>query len=238
MLIEVCTDLNLSLATPAKSASNAVGQAMRRTNHPSIHHPRAIRIIITIAALALSCIMANAQEIATRQQSASLQAFGLLSYVQPHYDPSNNIGGTFGADLDFRPLYRYRPSLDLRATFAPGSDVSETTYDFGPRIEADFGRIRPYACFLIGHGSITFQHPIITPAGPYTHDDSLVYSGGFGADYMLSRSLGLRGDFMLQRWNLAGTGSNSTPPFHPRLLSLGVDYRFDFNRVHIHKQRE
>jgi hypothetical protein len=183
----------------------------------------------------LGCCIARAQEMPTRTQVASLQAFGLLSYVQPHYDTANNIGGGFGADLDFRPLYRFEPSVELRATFAPGADVSETTYQFGPRLELDLGRLKPYGYILLGPGTITFTHPITTPQGPYTHDNSIVYSAGLGADYMLTPQIGVRGDLMVQSWNLGNAG-NAAAAFKPLIFSIGVDYRFDFNHSHHHRQ--
>ena len=198
------------------------------------------KMSLSIAAIAVFMAFAPrnaaAQEMAAKSQGASLQAFGLLSYVQPHYDPSNNIGGSFGADLNFRPLYRFQPSFELRATFAPGADVSETTYDFGPRLEADLGRLKPYGYILIGSGAITFAHPIVFPTGPYTHDNSLVYSGGFGADYMVTPQIGIRGDIMIQRWDVGDSSDANNMPFHPRIYSIGVDYRFDFNHVRRNRQ--
>jgi hypothetical protein len=192
---------------------------------------RKMGLIAILFCLTLACGTVRAQEIPARTQGASLQAFGLISYVQPHYDTANNIGGSFGADLNFRPFKFLQPSVELRATFAPGSDVSETTYDFGPRVELDLGRLKPYGYFLIGPGKITFAHPVVFPTGPYAQDNSLVYSGGIGADYMLSSQIGLRGDLMVQSWNLGGQGDPSTTSFNPRLFSFGIDYRFDFNRV-------
>jgi hypothetical protein len=97
-------------------------------------------------------------------------------------------------------------------------------------MELDYGRLHPYLAALIGHGTITYAHPLITATGPYTHDDSLVYSGVVGADYMLSRQIGLRGEITQQRWNL-GSGTTSVI-FNPRIFSVGADYRFDFNKVH------
>jgi Outer membrane protein beta-barrel domain len=187
---------------------------------------------VTVFCMALAFgSTARAQDMPTRTQGAALQVFGLVSYVQPHYDTANNKGGAFGADLNFRPLFLFQPSLEARATFAPGTDVSETTYDFGPRLEMDLGRLRPYGFILIGTGTITFTQPIMTPTGPYTHDSSLVYSGGFGADYMLTSQFGVRGEIMVQSWNLGGQGSVASASFNPRIFSAGVDYRFDFNRV-------
>jgi len=192
--------------------------------------------ILTLA-VALLCAMAasraSAQEVPTRNQFAGLQAFGLFSYVQPHYGAASNPGGTLGADLNFRPLYFLQPSLDMRYTFAPGADVTENTLGFGPRVELTFSRLHPYLYALVGHGTITFANPISTPTGPYTHDDSLVLGGGFGADYMLTRQLGLRAEVTQQRWNL-GNGPTSVI-FHPRIYSVGVDYRFDFNKVSRHR---
>jgi hypothetical protein len=176
----------------------------------------------------LICDTVTAQEIPTKQQDSSLQFFGLYSYVQGHYYPSNNSGISLGADLNLRPLSLIQPSLEVRATFAPGPDQHETTYDFGPRVEANLNRLHPYAFALIGTGTITFPHPVIYPSGPYSHDNSVVFSGGVGVDYVLTPRFGIRGDLMVQRWNLGG--ANTTIIFHPRLYSFGVDYHFDFNR--------
>jgi hypothetical protein len=195
----------------------------------SITMQRLRRIGITLA-FGAACSLAAAQEIPTRTQSASLQAFGLFSYVEPHYDSATNMGGSFGADLNLRPLYLLQPSLELRATFAPGADASETTYNFGPRLEVDLGRLRPYVTLMIGTGSINFTHPIVYPTGPYAHDSSIVYSGTVGADYMITRQVALRGDVMLQSWNL-GNSPSTAVIFHPQIYSFGVDYRFDFNLI-------
>ena len=185
---------------------------------------------------ALLCNSARAQEVPARTQGASLQAFGMFSYVQPHYDPSNNIGGSLGVDLNWRPLSVWQPSVEIRATFAPGADVSETTYNFGPRLEMNLGRLRPYVTGQIGTGSIHFKNPIVTPTGPYTHDSSAVYSVAFGADYMLTPQLGVRGDVMVQSWDL-GDSTGTAITFHPRLYSFGVDYRFDLNALRLHRHR-
>jgi len=188
-------------------------------------------MVAALLCMAIACGTARAQEMPTRTQGASLQAFGLISYVQPHYDTANNTGGSLGADLNFRPFELLQPSVELRATFAPGADVSETTYDFGPRLEVNLGRLKPYAFVLIGPGTITFAHPIVFASGPYTHDSSLVYSGGVGADYMLTPQIGLRGEIMVQSWNLGSPQAAVSDSFNPRIFSVGVDYRFDFNGV-------
>jgi hypothetical protein len=199
------------------------GKMMRQKRRAGRH--------IILLCMAMAFGTAGAQDMPTRTQGASLQVFGLVSYVQPHYDTANNKGGALGADIDFRPFYLMEPSVEVRATFAPGSDVSQTTYDFGPRLEFNLGRLKPYATILIGTGNITFTQPIMTPTGPYTHDNSVVFSEGFGADYMLSPQIGLRGDIMVQSWNLGGQGNSTSSSFNPHLYSFGVDYRFDFNRV-------
>jgi hypothetical protein len=177
---------------------------------------------IAICALAFACATASAQDALNR--AASLQAFALYTHVAPHYGPSTNNGVSLGLDLNARPLYRLQPSLEARFTFAPGSDVTENTYNFGPRLEYKIGRLHPSIFALIGTGGITFHHPITFPSGPYTHDNSIIWSGGIGTDYMVTPRIGLRADVLLQRWNL-GSGSSSVI-FHPRLYSIGVSYRF------------
>ncbi len=62
-----------------------------------------------VLAFGLACRTTSAQEIPTQQQSATLQVFGLYSYVQPHYYPSNNSGGSLGADLNLRAYYHLIP---------------------------------------------------------------------------------------------------------------------------------
>jgi len=176
-------------------------------------------------------IAATAQEIPTKQQAASLQLFGAYSLVQTHYGTANNSGVSVGADLNLRPLSLVQPSLEVRGTFASGSTVTENTYDAGPRLEFNLNRVRPYIYAEIGAGSITFAHPVIYPSGPYSHDNSIVFSGGIGADYMIARQWALRADIMQQRWNLGGGAT--TTVLHPRIYSFGVDYRFDFNTFHV-----
>jgi hypothetical protein len=206
---------------------------MRRESVKMTLRIQGFALFLGLLSIALGCATARAQEIPARQQGASLQVFGLMSYVQPHFNTANNIGGSLGADLNFRPLDFLEPSLEIRGTFAPGSDVTENTYQFGPRVAVDFSRVKPYLYFLIGSGSITFHPPLPTPEGPYTHDGSVVYSGGAGVDYMLTPQLGIRADAMLQHWNLGdGPLSSANKPFYPHLYSFGVDYRFDFNRIH------
>ncbi len=190
---------------------------------------------VFILVCGLACSTTSAQEIPTQQQSASLQLFGLYSYVQPHYYPSSSNGISLGADLNLRSYYNLHPSLELRAVFAPGPDVTEKTYSIGPRIEADFSRLHPYIYALVGKGTITFAHPVIYPSGPYSHDDSMVFSGGIGANYMVTPRFGIRGDVMVQRWNLGG--KTTTIIFYPHLYSVGVDYRFDFNQPLFHHHR-
>ena len=78
----------------------------------------------------------------------------------------------------------------------------------------------PYMKFLVGDGSIDFEHP----APNYSHDTRTMYIPGVGADARFYKSLWLRVNYEYQFW----------PDFfhHHALTSSGVDIgvAYDFGR--------
>lgn len=79
-----------------------------------------------------------------------------------------------------------------------------------------YEKLRPYAKFLTGIGSIDF------PGTTYTHDTFLVFAPGGGAEYRIWHSVWLRGDYEYQLWHHA-FGSND---LNPQGFTIGASYDF------------
>ena len=81
-----------------------------------------------------------------------------------------------------------------------------------------FPRIRPYAKFLIGYGSIDFPGN----APNYNHDTRTVYSPGGGVNVLVWNRFSVRGEYVYQFWpNLFGHGSLT-----PNGFTIGTVYDF------------
>ena len=82
-------------------------------------------------------------------------------------------------------------------------------------------RVRPYAKFLIGFGSISF--PGNSPT--YNHDTRTVYEPGGGADVLAWRRFSVRGEYVYQFWpDLFGHGT-----LNPNGFTVGGVYDFGGN---------
>lgn len=158
-----------------------------------------------------------------------LQAFGMYSAAQPNYQPNgvssfNGTGATLGVAITHAPIGIFQPGLEVRGSYATGSQVRLRSITPGPRVAVRLGRWEPYADFLIGVGDVYFQHP--TVAG-YLQNNSVVYSAGGGLDFAVTPRFAARADFQEQFWKL---DSNPGSAFHPSWFSVGVVYQFPFRR--------
>lgn len=158
-----------------------------------------------------------------------LQAFGMYSTAAPNYQPNgyssfNKVGATLGVAYNHAPIAGLQPGLELRASYATGSEVRLRSLTPGLRVAMRLGRWEPYADFLVGIGDVYFQHPVV--AG-YIQNNSIVYSPGGGLDYALTPRLAARVDFQEQFWQL---DNNPGSAFHPAWFSAGVVYQFAFRR--------
>ncbi len=159
-------------------------------------------------------------------KAAGIAIFGGVSRISPGYSSDTNYGATIGADFT-RYTRLIDPSLEVRYTDSSGPTVGETTLQGGLKLEKGFGRFRPYGDLLVGYGSITFQHPVIYPTGPYSSDNSFIYAGGGGLDYRLTSTVALKGDVEAQSWKVGTEASR----FSPLAVTLGVSINLPFSKL-------
>ena len=182
-------------------------------------------LLVTLAAPALLGSAAYGQHAEeTARQRIWLKAYGMYSYVDPDYGSSaKNNGGTVGIDIDgFRLLPHTELGLDARYTGSNGPVTNQHYFGGGPRLSLDLGPLKPYADFIVGHGTGDFNN---STDPSYTHDRTGAISYGGGVDYQLTRSWGLRADVQRERWRY----SVRQPFFYPTAFSVGVTYQFFFH---------
>ncbi|MEO8737637.1 MAG: outer membrane beta-barrel protein [Edaphobacter sp.] len=181
-----------------------------------------------LMALSPGSLRAQAGPAATKK--AEISAFAMYSRVSPDYGTKNN-GITFGGDYTRRMHWFLVPSLEVRATFAPGNTVGERTFGGGLRVEHPIWRLHPYADFLVSAGTITFTHPSIDSRGRlYKSDNSLVYTYGGGLEYDVTSRWAAKIDYQGEHWNLGSAAQTLTP----RVFSVGLVYRIPFRSFHKH----
>ena len=129
---------------------------------------------------------------------------------------------------DFTRYYRhFAPSIEVRYTDTSGPTVGESTFTGGLRLETRYRRLVPYVTLGAGYGSITFANPVIYPTGPYSSDNSFIFTGGGGLDLRLTSALALRLDAQRQSWKLGTDSSRQSPS----AISLGVSVRLPFDTL-------
>ena len=179
--------------------------------------------ILSATALVASIPPVQAQARPAAARSAGITLFGAITRVSPAYSSDTNYGALIGADFT-RYFHLLSPSLEVRYTDSSGPTVGESTIAGGLKVERRFGRFIPYADFLVGYGSITFEHPVIYPTGPYSSDNSFITSAGGGLDFKLSRSIALKFDAQSQSWKLGSDQSRRSPS----AVSLGLSIDLPF----------
>jgi hypothetical protein len=178
----------------------------------------------------------HAQSATTASQQLQLSAFAAGTGTFTGYEGGKNLAITAGADLTYLPLRLLRPSIEIRGSYPINEGTISSQKDLlaGVRVEHSFGRLRPYADFLVGRGQIDYGMGGV-PVGTllYLSSTSTVYSPGGGLDYDLSHHFAFKADAQFQRWNSPVVPSGI---IHPVSASFGVIYRFDFNPHH-HRSR-
>ncbi len=191
-------------------------------------------ICFTAATAALTLLLsvpgASAQSDSPMYKTQTISAFA--GYIRDHQDYTSgyNSGIMFGLDVTKHLRFPVDPSLEARVNLAPGDDITEHSYLFGPVLTAHIGPIRPYGDFLVGLGTINFNHPSFTDPN-YTHDQSTVYSGGGGLEVRLVHSIRLKLDVQYQHWQL---GTTAATEFTPVLGSAGIAYTIPFRPFRKH----
>lgn len=180
--------------------------------------------------------VARAQARDTATRDSGLNVFGGFNWTYTDYrapgnfgPPTSDFGGTGGVDFSqFMPHTRFvTPSVQIRGSFALGSEVGERTVTAGIKLGTTvFQRYHPYADFTVGEGIITFNHPETEANGDlYTRDSSFIYNYGGGVTYDIRRYWSVMAEYQRQYWNLGGHPPNR---FYPDQATVGVVYHIHF----------
>jgi len=187
-------------------------------------------LFVFIFSVSLGTVRASGQAHSAATRTSEYDIFGGFSYVKSDYrSPDNNYGGTIGADYTrFIPQFGglITPSVQIRATIAPGPEVDEKSFEGGFRLASTYRQFHPYVDFMLGTGVITFAHPELLLDGRlYKRDGGFVYVYGGGVTYDLKRNFSALVDYQQQYWNL-----DQQPPvrFYPGVLTFGVVYHIPF----------
>lgn len=161
------------------------------------------------------CRGAGAQSLPTASRVGDLQIGGGFVFARSGYNftPIHLVGEAayttfairthWGGEFNFHNVVNTQDSTNY-----------ERTYEIGPRVFLQRGRLVPYAKFLYGRGVYNFSHNVANVA--YN-----MYTFGGGADFELTRSINLRGDYEYQNWAGFPLGT-----LHPSVVTIGVAYHF------------
>ena len=185
-----------------------------------------LRITVLLLFFLATLTAAHAQNAPTASQYFRLSAFGGATGTYTGLEQGKNLGITAGADLNFGYYLGFYPSAEIRGTYPVHSGALDGQRNIlgGLKVEKRFGRFHPYGDILVGRGQIDYTNGFVY--GPVTYLQSItnVISPGVGVDMDLNHYFALKADFQVQRYDT---------PFgfhiHPRALTAGVVYRFDFN---------
>jgi opacity protein-like surface antigen len=196
-----------------------IDSSPRGTAQPAIMSHRRNRIARhSLAFLVfILCIStcAHAQSSPTASRAGDLQIGGGFIYAHSDYNftPITLYGGAGYIDFANRP--HWGGEFDFHQTKSSAdSTVYERTYEIGPRIFIQRGRLIPYAKIMYGRGVYNFHNNVANVA--YN-----IYTFGGGFDYELRRSINLRADYEYQTWM-----SFPITDLHPSVVTIGVAYHF------------
>ncbi|MDQ2835358.1 MAG: hypothetical protein M3Y50_16775 [Acidobacteriota bacterium] len=195
---------------------------------------RLVRFSALLASLTLP-LAAVAQSAPAGTQQLQLSAFIAGTGTFTNFEGGKNLDVTAGADLDYLGFRHFTPGFEVRGSYPidGGHISSQKSFLLGPRLVYPIGRLHPYVDFLVGRGQIEYLHGgFIVGYVDYLSSNTFVYSPGVGLNYNLTHNLALKADVQYQHWNLPFTPPGS---IHPKAISLGGVYTFDFNRGHRHQ---
>ena len=146
-------------------------------------------------------------------RSKMLQVGGGFTLDDPDYSQPRFRGGSVYATLDFRSHLGVEFMFHQENT--PRNDnLSERTYELGPRYVWHLSAVEPYVKVSYGRG--VFNYPFNAANLAYN-----MVTGTGGVDIWVQRHIVLRGEYEYQRWV-------NFPPnaLTPQLVTVGAAYRF------------
>lgn len=183
--------------------------------------------------LGLGALHAGAQATPTASRPLELSTFGGLTGTYTGLSNGRNLGITAGVDVGFRTFFGLRPFLEGRGTYpidGGGIDAQKDALA-GIRVSRPVLRnLNVYGDLLYGRGAIKYEsggYP--SPSGEYLYirSTSNVFSPGAGVELRLTDHLSALADAQFQHWNTPAVTSGH---IWAKALTLGVRYRFNFNR--------
>ena len=187
-----------------------------------------------LAALAIAVAvyhpLLRAQASPTATQRFQLSAFGAATGTYTGIDGRRFFGLTAGADLGLRAYFHVHPSFEVRGSYPiAGGEIRSRNILGGLKFSHSFGPFTPYADILFGRGQINYGAagiPNYNETIAYVQTPSNVLSPGIGVDGRISDHFDLKAEVQLQRYStpVLSSGHAYSAP-----ISLGVNYRFDFN---------
>jgi hypothetical protein len=186
-----------------------------------------------IAVTALSAGAGHAQSSPTATRLLEISTFGGITGTYTGLSGGRNFGLTAGVDVGIRSYFGIRPYLEGRGTYPIDGGHIDAQKDAlgGVRVERMIRpSLRVYGDFLLGRGEIDYQnggYPSLSGDNLYVRSTSNVYSPGVGAEYHLTKDLSGLVDAQFQHWATPATPSGG---LWAKPITLGVRYRFDFNR--------
>jgi len=187
-----------------------------------------------IAVMVLSAGAALAQSSPTASKLLEISTFGGITGTYTGLSGGRNLGITAGVDIGVRPsFFGFRPYFEGRGTYPMDGGHIDAQKDAlgGVRMQRTvLPSLRVYGDFLFGRGEIDYQNGgYPSPSGNYLflRSTSNVVSPGVGAEYQLTKNFSGLVDAQFQHWDTPAKPSGSlwaTP------ITVGVRYRFDFNR--------
>lgn len=179
----------------------------------SLHRPAWVATVLLILAMTFPFATGYSQSLPTATRAGDLQIGGGIVFGKSDYQEMKLMGGAFYAAFDFRAHF----GLEADFHHAQASEDSTTyarTYEVGPRVHWTYGRLVPYGKVLVGRGVFNYPNNIANLA--YN-----MYTFGGGADFQLTRSINLRGDYEYQNWIGFPLGT-----LHPTITTVGIAYHF------------
>jgi len=184
-------------------------------------------LLFALLMLSSAATAANAQATPAASRTIDFSAFGGLTGTYTGLSGGRNLSITAGFDVNLPPIYGVRPSVEVRGTTPIKNGHVDAQKDIlvGPRAEFTFGRLHPYADFLIGRGKInyignyiTYNSTIITG-----YSTSTVLSPGIGVRLDVTRHISALADVQFQRWS---TPVSLSGHLLSKPLTVGLSYRF------------
>ena len=177
------------------------------------------RTAVVLASLALlmtvSASTAFGQATYTADRTNGFSVFGAVTKLDTDYGSKDN-GYTFGGDFSHAiRFHAILPSLELRYTGSTGPAITEDSIAGGLKLETKIHRFHPYGDVMVGYGIINYVQV-------NSNDDSIIYGGGVGLDFDVTKQFALKVDAQEQFWHL-GRGSGTLTP---KMISFGLVYRF------------